>query len=150
MNLERGLRRITLTISLAALIAGLLVTGYDTYRIVQHVSAMQEYGACLREAESFPDKPDKACNLMDRNSKELGCYYILNNSAANRLWPTHLGYVLQFTIVWAPSLATNGEYELYTMALLPLIIGVLLSTGLAAIPWGVFYLVRWIVYGFKV
>jgi len=38
--------------------------------------------------------------------------------------------------------------ESYTMALRPLISGLFVSTVLGAIPWGVFYLMRWIVHGF--
>jgi hypothetical protein len=38
--------------------------------------------------------------------------------------------------------------ESYTMALRPLISGISVSTLLGAIPWGVFYLMRWIVHGF--
>ena len=49
--------------------------------------------------------------------------------------------------VWEPQYT---DQQTVWLALLPLIWGTLLSLGLGAIPWGVFYLVRWIVQGFKV
>jgi hypothetical protein len=36
----------------------------------------------------------------------------------------------------------------YGLAMFPIVWGVILSACLGAIPWGVFYLARWIVQGF--
>src|SRR5262245_43598110 len=48
-----------------------------------------------------------------------------------------------------PLWAHSPSNESYALAILPLIGGLILSAALGAIPWGVFYLVRWIVQGFK-
>ena len=67
-------------------------------------------------------------------------------------WPEHLDRAMKlwYSTDWIPLWATSMSNQDYTLALLPLIWGVLVSTGLGAIPWGVFYLVRWIAWGFKV
>ncbi len=49
MNLERGFRRITLVISLAAVIGGLVVTVYVIYRTVIYVSGMREFMTCSED-----------------------------------------------------------------------------------------------------
>jgi hypothetical protein len=51
MNLERGFRRLVLTVSLAVAGAGLVVTAYDTYKTIRHVRATNEFVACSEEAE---------------------------------------------------------------------------------------------------
>ncbi len=148
MNLERGLRRVVLTVSFAAIGAGLAVTTYDTYETVRYVSATKEFVACSKEAKSWtptmedlkplPDMWEEAARQFKLERKQGGCGYILVAA------PAHLDRL------WFPSWAANSmTSESYTLAVLPIIWGVFVSAGLGAIPWGIFHLVRWIVQGFS-
>lgn len=172
MNLEQGFRRIVLTVSFAAASAGLVITGYDTYKTVQYVSGNKNFMDCAKATESWtptvedfkllPDerRPRAAPKLDDverlkrwtkaaRDYRLLNCGYFLNGIALpahlDRAWKLTFN-LLWYTTGWIPPWHTTT----YTTVLLPLIWGFLVSTGLGAIPWGVFYLVRWIVRGFKV
>ncbi len=132
MNLETGFRRITLSISLATLVAGVTVTVYDTYETVQYVSATKLFLECAKDEDKLP------------SSQRTGsCLYVL------RAEPKHLTALLPITS-WLPqSWDEHMHSASYPLALLPLIVGILASAGFGAIPWGVFYLVRWIVQGFS-
>jgi len=153
MNLERGFRRLVMTISLAAASAGLLVTGYNTYKTVQYVSANKKNAACITEAQSKAkswtdvEEADVLKQIKEDNphlsdeSVRLLLEMSRSKSRDCRLpkpeYPTTVLYEVPLNA------------EAYYAGLVPLIWGILVSTGLAAIPWGVFYLVRWIAHGFK-
>ena len=66
-------------------------------------------------------------------------------------FPAHLDRAMKlwYGTSWLPLWATSPSSQSYSLALLPLIWGVLITTGLGALPWGMFYLVRWIVQGFS-
>jgi hypothetical protein len=171
MNLERGFRRLVLTVSFAAASAGLVVTGYDTYKTVQYVSGNKNLVECVKATESWtptvedfkllPDewRPRAAPKLDDverlkrwteaaRGYRVGNCGHFLDGIAI----PAHLdrpweltNKLLWYTTGWFPPWHSAS----YTLALLPLILGVLVSTGLGLMPWGVFYLVCWVVRGFR-
>src|SRR5262249_22589637 len=65
MNLDRGFRRLVLSISLAGVAVGLVVTGYDTCQTIRYVSQHKEVGRCVNNAlarratvEDFKRLPD--------------------------------------------------------------------------------------------
>jgi hypothetical protein len=144
MNLERGFRRLVVTVSFAAASVGLLVTRYDTYRTVKFVSGTNRFVACSEDP--------KLLNLTVpiEGVSVPYCLTILSDAGL----PDHLKHVIAppisacpcWWIDWLPDTVTTSSY---TLALLPLIGGVLMSTGLGVLPWAAFYLVRWIVQGFK-
>ena len=143
MNLERGFRRIVLTISLTAAGAGLVVTVYDTYKTAQYVSANKKYAPCITEADQLPTD-DVIQKIMKDNpgvSRENAILAYI--AARERLCPEYPEYPM--TLWYKVPL----DAESYMLALLPLLWGVLVIAGLGAIPWGLFYLVRWFVQGFK-
>lgn len=164
MNLERGFRRLVVTISFAAATAGLVVTGYDTYKTFRYVSANKKYAACIKEATSWTPTVEDFLNcLTESKLPELLSYHRFVARSVPR-WAKRVQGANRGT--YDPSIINDPRFadlsaaeqakilgnlsnESYTLALLPLIWGILLTTGLGAIPWGVFYLVRWIVQGFK-
>src|SRR5262245_47723420 len=108
MNLERGFRRTTLAISLAAAIGGLVVTGYETYETVQFVSATKLFLKCSDDEHKLP------------SSQWTGsCLDVLQSE------PKHLTALLPITI-WLPqSWSEQMHSASYPLALLPLIVGIL-------------------------
>ena len=134
MNLERGVRRLTRTISLAAIIAGLLLMVYATHRTITYVSGMRAFMACSEDPKSVAE----VCASI----------LIRANSAIPEPY-RRLGF---FWWNWRDSLLdfffrmTNQSYSL---VLIPLIGGFIVTPFIGAIPWGLFYLVRWIVQGFN-
>jgi hypothetical protein len=170
MNLERGFRRLVLTVSLAVAGAGLVVTAYDTYKTIRYVRATNEFVACSEEAEHRtptaedftslpeewrpkivpPEKLDDAERLKSwiekaRDYRQHLCGYILITL------PVHLDRAIQlwYETDWLPLWATSPSGQSYSLALLPLFWGIVMSSGFSALPWGVFYLLRWIVHGFR-
>src|SRR5215471_124907 len=131
MNLERGFHRITLAISLAAAIGGLVVTGYETYETVQFVSATKLFLKCSDDEHKLP------------SSQWTGsCLEVLQSE------PEHLTVLAPLTI-WPPQTwRVQMHRASFPLALLPLIVGILTSALLGLVPWDVLYLVRWIVHGF--
>lgn len=132
MNLERGFRRLTLTISLAAIIGGLLLTVYTIHRTIIYVSGMRAFMACSEDPKGVAEV----------------CASILVNSAIPDLY-RRLGF---FWWDWRDSLLElffSMTNQSYSLVLIPLIDGIIVTTFLGAIPWGLFYLVRWIVRGFN-
>ncbi len=101
MNLERGLRRVVLTVFFAAIGAGLTVTSYDAYKTVRYVSATKEFVACSKAVKSWtptaedlkplPDVWDEAARQFKLERKQEGCSYLLVAA------PTHLDRL------WFPS-----------------------------------------------
>lgn len=139
MNLERGFRRLTLTISLAAVTAGLILTVYAVHRTVIHVTGMRAFMACSEDPKLLGE----------------ACLSILVNSAIpepfGRLIDPPPGHAF-FWLDWLDSLLSlffSMTNQSYTLVLVPLIEGIILTTFLGAIPWGLFYLTRWIVRGFS-
>jgi len=47
------------------------------------------------------------------------------------------------------SLFFSMTNQSYSLVLVPLIEGIIVTTFLGAVPWGLFYLVRWIIQGFN-
>gem|GEM_PF-3921188 len=104
------------------------MTGYEIYKTVQYVSATNNFMECSH-AKLDP----------------FVCFAYFASTHYSTFFIDVPSYWLPFSSYWAAGMNTQS----YTLALLPLIWGTLLSLGLGAIPWGVFYLVRWIAWGFK-
>jgi len=154
MNLERGFRRLVLTISVAGVAVGLGVTGSGIYGTIQWVTATNNRVACMEKAptvEEFRRLPDfykpegKKLEDVDalkewteavRSHRFLeGCKFPRRNDVPRSVFRG----------------ISRGNFEnsqSYSLVMLPLILGLSFTACLGAIPWGVFYLVRWIVQGF--
>ena len=145
MKFERGFRRLTLTISFAAVIVGLLVTAYAIRLTVVSVSGTRAFMACSEDTGPLSKMSGHA---------EI-CAAILVNSAIpepfHRLITPYVGEAF-FWWEWLDSLLSlffSMTTESYTLVFTPLIEGIIATTFLGVAPWGVFYLVRWIVQGFS-
>jgi hypothetical protein len=185
MNLEKGLRRVVLTVSLAAAGASLVVTGYDTYKTTRYVLATNEFVACSEETEQWtptveefkmlPDAarpvatveakigdvemgprsgpPDEKMSDAERSrwTQAARNYRSMRCGDIRVSLPAHLDRAMKlwYGTSWLPLWATSPSNQSYSLALLPLIWGVLISTGLGALPWCMFYIARWIVQGFS-
>src|SRR5207249_1927281 len=66
MNLERGFRRLTFSVSLAALGVALGLTAFDMLRVVRYVSAEKRSYACVREATSWAPTADDFARVRVR------------------------------------------------------------------------------------
>ena len=106
------------------------MTGYDTYETVQYVSATKLFLECAEADDKLP-----------QSQRTGDCLYVL------RAEPKHLIALMSVTS-WLPQ-SWETHSASYTLALLPLIVGIPASVGFGMVPWGVFYLVRWIVRGFR-
>ncbi len=144
MKFERGFRRLTLTISLAAVIVGLLVTAYAIRLTVVSVSGMRAFMACGQDTGL----------LSNMSTHPETCAAILANSTIpepfHRLITPYVGEAF-FWWEWLDSLLSlffSMTTESYTLVFTPLIEGIIATTLLGVAPWGMFYLVRWIVQGF--
>lgn len=115
MNLERGFRRATLAVSVAAFCAGLGLTAYDPYATVEFTSALKR----LR-SQRYSKPP----------------------STTNEPKSGHIGG----TTLTLEDFDREPEPP---KPLLVLVSCVILSVGSAAVPWSLFYFVRWIVRGFQ-
>lgn len=160
MNLERGFRRVVLAASVALVCTGLGVTaygGYVTYRSVSDnlaiLSGSKDRGAvaeaCIRDTARriVQDVDAGRLSLRDpgydqhRDNLLARCEERLGFKRWYRVWPVPLYARLP---VWA-----TGKYTSYGLVGRPLLWGLLLTAGLGAVPWGAFYLVRWIARGFR-
>jgi hypothetical protein len=148
MNLERGFRRIVLTISFAAASAGLVVTAYDTYEYIEYVSGKKNWVACVEEIHSRTLTEEDFWVKAAREDLLSDCKHF----STDRPTPFFPAMTQWYTTgrEYNPVLRVWITPPSYTPALVVFIGGILASTGLGAIPWGVFYLVRWILQGFKV
>ena len=148
---------------------GLVVTSYDTYKTVLHVRFNNEWGQCVKQAEQWVPSPgDKTfpgeweperkaiIPLDDLPSRTFYARYYLASLCDDHFrglagLPAHLHRAIRSwdNAFLVPLWAESPSNQSYALAILPLIWGLILSAALGAIPWGVFYLVRWIVQGFK-
>jgi hypothetical protein len=147
MNLERGFRRIVLTISFTAASAGLVVTAYDIYKYIEYVSGIKKWVACVEEIHSRTPTEEEFWTKFGRKGPS-DCEHFSTDR------PTPFFPVMTHWTTTFYSYDSVAGFSItlpsYTPTLVLFIWGVLVSTGLGAIPWGVFYLARWIVHGFKV
>ena len=185
MNVERGFRRVVLTLSLAFGGAGLAVTVYDVYKTTRYVDATDKFVACFDEAEhwtptmeDFKMLPNSARPVATVEARigdtELGPpsgppaeemsdtersrwtqaarnYRSMSCGGIRRSLPAHLDRAMKlwYGTSWLPLWATGPSSQSYSLALLPFVWGIIISTGVGALPWGLFYLTRWIGRGFS-
>jgi hypothetical protein len=140
VNLEHGFRRITLVVSLAALIAGLAVTIYAIRLTVISVSLVKAH-----DFEAVPCDPEITAKGV------LFCFNTDIPKPFGRFIAPRFGEEV-FWYNWLDSslsLFFRMTSDSYSLVLFPLIEGVVGTTFISLVPWSVFYLVRWIAHGFK-
>lgn len=145
MNLERGFRRIIVTISLALFFTALGLTGYVTYRAASHISANATYRKCVRQAGFdlwVPGLRAEDLDLMRKIGDQQGVYVRCRETAGfAKTAPPAILYQL-WGFYWS-------EWSLGKVILLTGGLGVLLGVGAVVITWAIYYLGCWLVKGFK-
>jgi len=140
MNLERGFRRITLVVSLAAVIAGLATTAYAIRLTVISVSLMKS-----QDLEAVP------CDDPERTARGWLCWNTDIPKPFGRFIAPRFGEEV-FWWIWLDSLLSlffRMTTDSYSLVLFPLIEGIVGTTFIGLVPWGMYRLGRWIAYGFK-
>ena len=145
MNLERGFRRIVRVVSLALFFSALGATIYITYRATLFLSAEDIYRNCVRQAGYdlwMPHLMGEELKRMIEAGQRQG---VFEKCSATANFPEEPPPNVLY-VVWGPAWRDwpIGKFVLITGGL-----GVILSVGAATIAWGMFYLSRWIVRGFR-
>jgi hypothetical protein len=140
---ELGYRRLTVGVSLVLLCAGLALTARDSYRVVELYNARTSEAACReynarRPATETPDECERvvADDYLSRPFSQV--FHVLLTVAMGTFLRESV-----FVFDVASFMATH--ILAFTVAL-----GIAVSLLLAAVPWVVFYSVRWIARGFDV
>ena len=150
MNLERGFRRIVGTVSFTLLFGTLVPNVYVTYRHARWLSAQATYRKCVRQAGYdlwVPGLQGKEREQMYQMGEQQGILGRCEKMAFTPLGPPlDVRDLPEMLDLWGLSMLemSPGEWILLNGG-----IGVLLSVGTAAIPWVMFYLIRWFVRGFQ-
>ncbi len=158
MNFERGAQRIVLVLSIGVLCAGL---GLVAQAVWQKAEERAEQARFMAEQRAFAEMeaacrrlglvlrreagvtpllpPDRRCRPRTRDDipPEL-----LQPDFSDLMAPAPDRGPLATWVVWLGHPTLWGPFA-------TAVLGALVSAGLAALPWGVFYLVRWIVRGFR-
>ena len=145
MTRERGFRRLAVALSLLGLCLGIGLTAHSWYRTQLFFAAAQEQRWCEGENPT-QEKLDKC--RREHNTPPLPAHVMALIKIA---WDTSriqsaldLGPLLDRAagVVSAP-IAEIDQLGRYV-----LILGAVVTLGLAALPWAAFYVLRWIVGGF--
>ncbi len=130
MRTERGFRRITLVLSLGVFLAGLVMTGYA-------INYHQEYQRRYERWSAAESNCTKAQAKAQTRAQTKAPTHVTDEEAI-RLIACHLARQL------GPMMPPRTPQEQATL------IGLIVSAtvALALVPWGVFYLVRWVARGF--
>ena len=129
MNLERGFHRVTLSISLAAVIVGVTITVYAIRLTVISVSGMKSFLVCSQDTGPLSKLS---------NNAEL-CLSILANSAIPEPFHKYITPYFGEGFLWWDwldsllSLFFSMTTKLYTLVLIPFIEGIIVTTFLGAI-----------------
>lgn len=145
MNLERGFRRIVGAVSFALFFVALGLTSYVTYRATSFLSARAIYKNCVRQAGYdlwIPGLKGEELNRVIHAGERQG---VFNRCSTIASFPEEAPPNILYDL-WGPFWR---DWSINKFVLLTGGVGVLLSVGVAAITWGVFYLIRWIVRGFQ-
>jgi hypothetical protein len=134
---ERGYRRLTVGVSLVLLCVGLALTARDSYRVVELYSAQTR---------------EETCRRYSTESKQLECERVSIDEYLSRPFSFVFDAITTFTVATFHRESTffvdllgfaAGHILAFTVCL-----GIVVSLILAAVPWVVFYSVRWIARGF--
>lgn len=149
-NLERGIRRITLAVSIAVFLIGTGGTVYTVYRVL-------DYHQRVEEARRYREAAER-CELKEAARAKARPPELKPKRDADGLWilPQRNRLLLEdLPNPWCRMLrgwARGPGIPLYGWWLWPpaqiALAGMAISVGLAAVPWGLFYLGRWIAHGF--
>ena len=144
VNLDRGIRRIVLAVSLSLFVSGFGVSGYAVWDRVEREA---ERARAAREAQVAEDECIRLAEKAKRQPLDP------NERAKLKVFCPLLHPSLEDVVVvrdapWSSRLVgivrAGGETPFQAA-----VIGILASAGLAAFPWGLFCLIRWIVWGFR-
>lgn len=138
---ERGYRRLTVGVSLVLLCAGLALTARDSYRVVELYNAQTGEAACReynarRPTTETPQECEPVA-LDDYLSRPFSRVFTVLVTVATGTFLRESGFVFNVAGFMATHILA------FTVAL-----GIAVSLILAAVPWVVFYSVRWIASGF--
>jgi hypothetical protein len=137
-NIERGLRRIILVMSAAVFLVGLGFVGHhEIYQIRNYREEMRQWGTSLRQTSE--------CAQLERNARAVGKEPAVFDASLHKtcaVWR-------EWWSIFPPSPPSTiaPRYWYWNLAFVGAI-GFVVSAAFAATPWGLFYLVRWIVKGF--
>jgi hypothetical protein len=163
---EQGFRRLTLVASIGGLCAALTLTAVDVLLVTRYVSAEQRSYSCLRAASGWAPPLDDFVRVRVRwdwsDSRDSAKWTELAESAVtsarlgeclthDRHLPEHLrrAFATWFDSDLVPVWARTIDVGIRTPVVLVLTWGTLLALISAAIPWPLFYVLRWIVTGFR-
>ena len=147
VNAERGFRRVVLAASVAALCLGLGAVGLLTFKAARVQSAQNWYTACVRHAGHDLWKPGLQGAEWQR-AYEATPKHVLDDCRLAADFPEYAfpdAVFDAFNILGFSSL----DWPVSKVLALSVAIGAALSAGVAAVPWGVFYLARWVARGFR-
>ena len=132
---ERGYRRLTAGVSLVLLCAGLAIAAHDVYRVIEYQNEATIAAECFRDA-GLDQKKREACSSPNLYSSRA--FSIAFEALVTLTW-------------WGSSADTMvrvvGAIVDHVFAV-TLWLGLIVTLALAALPWAVFYSVRWIARGF--
>ena len=133
---ERGYRRLTVGVSLVLLCAGLALTARDTYRVMEYQNDAALVAACREHAASESKRMECGGGPDPALSRPFSAVFdVLLTLAMWGFYPDTTALV---------GVASMGDHLLA----LTIALGIAVSLILAAVPWVVFYSVRWVARGF--
>jgi len=139
---ERGYRRLTVGVSLVLLCAGLALAARDSYRVVELYNAQTSEAACReynarRPATETPEECERVVpdDYLSRPFSRV--FHVLMTVAMGTFLRENVFVFNVAGFMAAHILAVTAGF------------GLAVSLVLAAVPWVVFYSIRWIVRGFN-
>jgi hypothetical protein len=134
---ERGFRRLTFGVSLVLLCAGLVLTAHDSYRVAELYSAQTR---------------EEACHRYSTEAKQSECERVSIDEYLSRPFSFVFNALITFTLVTlhrdSAFFVNVLSFVATHMLTVTLCLGLAVSLIFAALPWVVFYSVRWIARGF--
>jgi hypothetical protein len=130
-NVERGLRRITLVVSLGVFLVTLGLVGNEIHHIMNHRDRMRLVRISQQQAEECAQFQRRATAAQQEPADFDPSLY--QTCQERRLWWSSLPPPALAPGYWDWNLVLVGA------------IGMVVSAAVGWIPWGIFYLTRWIV-----
>ncbi len=139
MSRERGFRRLTLGVSLVLLCAGLALTARDVYRMMEYRNTLTIEEECRSRAGSDQKTKDE-CGSTNAT---FPSHVLFAFGALVTISQAALSYNTFINVLDVTTGRPGYPFFGFIMSL-----DLAVSLVLAALPWAIFYFVRWIARGF--
>jgi|SRR6266851_3627492 len=139
MSRERGFRRLTLGVSLVLLCAGLALTARDVYRMMEYRNTLTIEEECRSRAGS----DQKAKDECGSTNATFPSHVLFAIGALVTISQAALSYNTFINVLDVTTGRPGYPFFGFIMSL-----DLAVSLVLAALPWAIFYFVRWIARGF--